>query len=86
MREKHIRRSPFDADILYECDYWDYIACIKIFGDTKALFCDWHLIYKDDNEIFLQSIGDFYNIGYTQWRDDMEEKIQDKIQEQLFNF
>lgn len=85
MRVKHTPKNKMDIDLLYTCDYPDFRANIRVFWDTKALFCDWHLICKDDDILFLQTIADFYNRWYSQGLDDMQEKIQEKIQDELFN-
>lgn len=82
MREKHTPKNRMDADLLYECDYGDFKAKIKVFGNTNALFCDWHLICRNDDILFLQSIAKFYAIWYSYWRDDEQERIKEK----LFNY
>ena len=82
MREKHTPKSKYDTDVLCTCDYSDFKAKIKNFGDTKALFCDGHLIFKDDDILYLQVLADVYNRGYSQGLDDAQEKIKDK----LFNY
>ena len=79
MRKKYTPKTIYDRDILYTCDYSDFTAKIKTFWDTKALFCDGHLIFKDDDVLYLQVLAGIYNMGYSQGLDDAQEKIKEKL-------